>query len=61
MKVLGIAGSPRKGSTTEQLVREVLTGVECETEFVSLSGKGLACPHALDSFRPGIRWNRRHG
>jgi nucleoside 2-deoxyribosyltransferase len=21
----------------------------------------LACPHALDSFQPGIRWNRRHG
>ena|GEM_PF-4055527 len=21
----------------------------------------LACPHALDSFRPEIRWNRRHG
>ncbi len=20
-----------------------------------------ACPHALDSFQPGIRWNRRHG
>jgi len=20
-----------------------------------------ACPHALDSFRPGIRWNRPHG
>jgi hypothetical protein len=21
----------------------------------------LACPHAPDSFQPGIRWNRRHG
>jgi len=21
----------------------------------------LPCPHALDSFQPGIRWNRRHG
>ena len=21
----------------------------------------LACPHALDRFRPGIRWNRLHG
>jgi len=20
-----------------------------------------ACPHALDSFQHGIRWNRRHG
>jgi len=23
--------------------------------------KGSACPHALDSFRPGIRWNRQPG
>ena len=38
MKVLGIAGSPRKGSTTEQLVREVLGGVECDTELISLAG-----------------------
>ncbi len=42
MKVLGIAGSPRKGRTTERLVREVLAGVEgCETEFVSLAGKTI--------------------
>jgi multimeric flavodoxin WrbA len=41
MKVLGIAGSPRKGSTTEQLVREVLSGCECETELVSLAGKRI--------------------
>ena len=39
MKVLGIAGSPRRGSTTEQLVQEVLNGVECETELVSLAGR----------------------
>lgn len=40
MKVLGISGSPRRGSTTDQLVQAVLSGVqECETEFVSLSGK----------------------
>ncbi len=38
MKVLAICGSPRKGSTTEQLVRAVLEGVECEKEFISLSG-----------------------
>ncbi|MEW6236545.1 MAG: flavodoxin family protein [Candidatus Omnitrophota bacterium] len=42
MKVLGISGSPRKGSTTDQLVQEVLAGVEgCETEFVSLAGKKI--------------------
>jgi multimeric flavodoxin WrbA len=41
MKVLGISGSPRKGSTTEQLVGEVLRGVECETEMISLAGKTI--------------------
>jgi len=41
MKVLGISGSPRKGSTTDQLVQEVLHGVEVETEFVSLAGKAI--------------------
>ncbi len=42
MKVLGISGSPRKGSTTEKLVQEVLAGVEgCQTEFVSLAGKSI--------------------
>jgi len=41
MKVLAVAGSPRTGETTEQLVKEVLTGVECETEFISLSGKEI--------------------
>jgi len=41
MKVLGISGSPRKGSTTDQLVQEVLSGVECETEFISLAGKKI--------------------
>ena len=42
MKILGVSGSPRKGSTTEQLVKEVLSGVEgCETEFVSLAGKKI--------------------
>ncbi len=40
--MLGISGSPRKGSTTDQLVQEVLAGVDgCETEFVSLSGKSI--------------------
>ncbi len=42
MKILGICGSPRRGSTTEQLVREVLAGAAgCETEFVSLAGKNI--------------------
>jgi len=42
MKILGISGSPRKGSTTDQLVQEVLAGVDgCETEFVSLAGKTI--------------------
>ena len=41
MKILGIAGSPRAGSTTEQLVKEVLAGAECETEFISLAGKRI--------------------
>jgi len=31
---------------------------DLEAEFVRL---GSACPHALDRFRVGIRWNRRHG
>jgi len=42
MKVLGISGSPRKGATTDLLVREVLDGVEAaETEFISLAGKNI--------------------
>ncbi len=42
MKVLGISGSPRRGSTTDQLVQAVLSGVQgYETEFVSLSGKQI--------------------
>jgi hypothetical protein len=41
MKVLGIAGSPRKGRTTEQLVLAVLDACDCETEFVSLAGKDI--------------------
>ncbi len=49
MKVLGIGGSPRKGSTTEKLVQEVLAGVEgCQTEFVSLAGRAIgACTACL--------------
>jgi len=43
MKVLGISGSPRRNSTTDQLVRETLAGVEgCETEFISLAGTTIS-------------------
>jgi multimeric flavodoxin WrbA len=42
MKVLGISGSPRNAHTTDLLVQEVLKGVECETEFISLAGKCIA-------------------
>lgn len=38
MKVIGISCSPRKGSTTDQLVQDVLEGVTCDEEFVSLAG-----------------------
>ena len=41
MKVLGISGSPREGSTTDQLVQEVLNGVECDKKFIPLSGKQI--------------------
>ncbi len=41
MKVLGISGSPRKGQTTDRLVREVLDNVKGETEFISLAGKKI--------------------
>jgi multimeric flavodoxin WrbA len=42
MKILGVSGSPRGGSTTEQLVRAVLDGAEgCETEFISLTGRSI--------------------
>lgn len=43
MRILGISGSPRRGSTTDQLVQAVLAGADgCDTEFVSLSGKRSA-------------------
>lgn len=48
MKVLGISGSPRKGHTTDKLVQEVLNGIECDTEFISLAGKEIsACTCCL--------------
>jgi len=41
MKVLGISGSHRKGQTTDRLVKEVLQGVDLETEFISLADKKI--------------------
>ncbi len=38
MTVLGISCSPRRGRTTDQLVQEVLKGVDGSTEFISLNG-----------------------
>jgi multimeric flavodoxin WrbA len=38
MKILGISGSPRRGSTTDRLVQAVLDGAACDTEFASLAG-----------------------
>ncbi|RMG80314.1 MAG: flavodoxin family protein [Bacteroidetes bacterium] len=42
MKILGISGSPKKGKTTDKLVKEVLAGADCDTEFISLSGKHIS-------------------
>ncbi|MBU2538052.1 MAG: flavodoxin family protein [Proteobacteria bacterium] len=42
MKILGISGSPRRGKTTDRLVKEVLGAANCETEFISLAGKKIA-------------------
>jgi NAD(P)H-dependent FMN reductase len=41
MKVLGVSGSPRRGSTTDRLVQEVLAGCDCETEFIPLAGLNI--------------------
>ena len=41
MKVLGISGSPRKGNNTDRLVKEVLSTITVETEFISLAGKKI--------------------
>jgi len=56
MKVLGISGSPRSGSTTDQLVKEVLSGVEgCETEFISLAGRQiLPCVACLGCVKDNV-------
>lgn len=42
MKVLGISASPRKDQTTDRLVREILSTVEAEKEFISLAGKRIS-------------------
>lgn len=55
MKVLGISGSPREDETTSKLVREVLRGVECEKEFVSLSGLQIGpCTACLRCVRDNV-------
>ena len=56
MKILGVSGSPRGGSTTDQLVQAVLAGVEgCETEFVSLAGKQIgACIACLGCVKDNV-------
>ena len=56
MRVLGISGSPRRGSTTDRLVQAVLSGVQgCETEFVSLSGKHIGpCIACLGCVRDNL-------
>ena len=55
MKVLGISGSPRKGSTTDQLVQEVLKAVQCKTEFISLGGKSIGpCVACLGCVKDNI-------
>jgi multimeric flavodoxin WrbA len=41
MKVLGISGSPRRDENTERLVKEVLSTMSCETEFISLARKKI--------------------
>ena len=41
MKILGVSGSPRKDQSTDRLVKEVLSAVGLETEFVSLAGKEI--------------------
>ncbi len=41
MNVLGVSGSPRVDHSTDRLVKEVLSTVGVETEFVSLAGKAI--------------------
>lgn len=52
MKILAVSGSPRQDHTTDKLVREVLSAVECETEFISLAhlsiGPCIACLRCVE-------------
>jgi len=45
IKIIGISGSPRRGSNTEVLVKEALKGAQkikdVETDFLSLAGKNI--------------------
>ncbi len=67
MKILGISGSPRKGQTTESLVKAVLSTVECETEFVSLARLNIkpciACLKCADDnvcvLNDDMKWLRK--
>ncbi len=55
MKVLGISGSPRHDGTTERLVKEILSAIECETEFISLAGKRIGpCIACLDCVKDNV-------
>ena len=55
MKVLGVSSSPRKDQTTDQLVREILGAVECDTEFVSLAGMDIGpCIACLGCVRDNV-------
>lgn len=57
LKVLGIAGSPRRGGNTELLLKEVLAGAAssgAETKLVILSElKYVACRHCDGCLRTG--------
>ncbi len=56
MKILGISGSPRAGSATDQLVKAVLAGAQgCETEFISLAGRRIGpCIACLGCVRDNV-------
>jgi len=55
MKVLGISGSPRKDHSTDRLVKEVLSAVEVDTEFVSLAGMKIgACIACLGCVKDNV-------
>jgi len=49
------------GLTLKLLEPEDVKPYENAVPIFDLEIAALACPHALDSIRPGIRWNHRHG